>query len=165
MRTVAADRTVVLEPGSAAALWSDVARWATFVDGFGVLVQRRDDWPAKGGTVVWSSVPGGRGTVTEKVVESSTRAFATRVFEERLTGTQRAVFTPNPGGEGAHVELSLEYEVTSQAPLRVLLDLFFVRRAVGESLRRTLHRFAIEAEDEAGLREPAAPESESGPLR
>jgi len=31
-------------------------------------------------------------------------------------------------------------------------DLLFIRRALGDSLGRTLRRFAVEAEEEAGLR-------------
>ena len=53
---------------------------------------------------------------------------------------------------GARVELSLEYTLTRYGPLGAVADAIFIRRALRDSLRRTLTRFAVEAEDEAGLR-------------
>ena len=59
----------------------------------------------------------------------------------------------NDGTEGhaSEVELSLEYELARYGPLRGLADALFIRRALRDALRRTLYRFAIEAEEEAGL--------------
>jgi hypothetical protein len=51
----------------------------------------------------------------------------------------------------SEVELSLEYELARYGPLRGLADALFIRRALRDALRRTLYRFAIEAEEEARL--------------
>ena len=89
--------------------------------------------------------------MTEKVSRNDPTRFATKVYEDRLHGTQTAAFTPNADG-GADVELSLEYQLTSGNPFSALVDLLFIRRAVRDALRRTLRRFAVEAQEEAGLR-------------
>ena len=100
--------------------------------------------------MVWTSGPGGRGRVTEKVKSAAPTAFDTLVYEQRLTGTQR--FRAAEEGEGSLVEVKLEYELTSRSPLRGVTDLLFIRRALRDALGRTLRRFVVEAEDEAGLR-------------
>jgi hypothetical protein len=84
------------------------------------------------------------------VLESGERSFATEVFDDSLHGTQRAYFEPAEGG--SRVLAELEYELTKYGPLRALADVLFIGRALRDSLRRTLGRFAVEAEDEAGLR-------------
>ena len=125
-------------------------RWPSFVEGFARRLELSPEWPAKGARVVWESVPDGRGRVTETVVENSADRFATQVYEEALMGTQtlRAV----PSGEGSEIELTLEYRLAKYGPLAGVADAIFIRRALRDALRRTLFRFAIEAEDEAGLR-------------
>jgi hypothetical protein len=142
---------VVLPPADAIRLWTDVGRWATFVDGFAHVVERSSEWPAPEARVVWESIPGGRGRVTEKVVESSARSFATMVFEDALIGRQSLRAAAAAGG--AEVELALEYTLTKYGPFGVVADALFIRRAVRDALGRTLARFAVEAEEEAGLRE------------
>ena len=133
------------------ALWSDVRRWPSFVEGLARVGEPTGGWPEPGAKVVWESGPGGRGRVTEKVVERSGGRFATQVFEERLVGRQTAGF--EAAGEGAtRVALELRYELAREGPLGALTDALFIRRALGDSLVRTLRRFAVEAEDEAGLR-------------
>ena len=150
MKTARATAGVRLTPEDAVALWSDTGRWPSFVEGFGHLLERSPGWPAVEERVVWQSTPGGRGRVTEKVVEQEPDRFATMVFEEALAGRQtlRAVRAP----EGAQVELSLEYTLTKYGPFSFVADALFIRRALGDSLRRTLFRFGVEAEEEAGLR-------------
>ena len=150
MRTARAESTVVLDPASAAALWRDVRRWPSFVEGFARLEDVSADWPAPGARVVWVSTPGGRGRVTEKVVEADDHRLTTRIFEDALQGTQRAVFEDAP--EGAHVRLELEYDLARFGPLRAVADVLFIRRALREALGRTLRRFAIEAQEERALR-------------
>jgi hypothetical protein len=88
--------------------------------------------------------------VTEKVVESGGDRIATMIFEERLAGRQ--TFRVAPSEPGAAVQLSLEYTLTKYGALGGLADAIFIRRALRDSLRRTLARFAVEAEEEAGLR-------------
>jgi len=150
MGTVKASARVPLSPEQAVSLWRDPSRWPSFVEGLQRIEQQSSDWPGEGAKVVWQSGAGGRGRVTEKVTESSAASFATQVFEERLTASQscRAVEDAN----GSLVELSLAYELTGGSPLRGLTDLLFIRRALREALERTLRRYAVEAEDEAGVR-------------
>ncbi len=150
MRTAGAGTDVPLAPAAALALWTDVSRWPSFVEGFARLVENDPGWPAPDARLVWESVPAGRGRVTEKVVESSEDRIATMVFEDRLAGRQEFRVAPGPGG--AAVELSLEYTLTKYGPLGVVADVLFIRRAIRDSLRRTLFRFGVEAEEEAGLR-------------
>jgi hypothetical protein len=50
------------------------------------------------------------------------------------------------------VSLRLEYELTKDGPLSALADVLFIRRAVRDALGRTLRRYAVEAEEERGLR-------------
>ena len=150
MRTARAAREVVLAPEAALALWTDLSRWPSFVEGFAHLLDNDSRWPAPEARVLWESVPAGRGRVTEKVVESTGDRIATMVFEERLAGRQ--TFRVAPSESGAAVELSLEYTLTKYGPLGPVADALFIRRAIDDSLRRTLFRFAVEAEEEAGLR-------------
>jgi Polyketide cyclase / dehydrase and lipid transport len=150
VRTARAAVEVVLAPEAALALWADLSRWPTFVEGFARLVESDPGWPAPDSRVVWESVPAGRGRVTEKVVERREDRLSTMVFDERLAGRQTVLVAPSP--PGATVELSLEYALTRYGPLGPLADALFIRRAIRDSLRRTLFRFSVEAEEEAGLR-------------
>ena len=50
------------------------------------------------------------------------------------------------------MELSLEYTLTGYGLLGPVADVIFIRRALRDSLRRTLARFEVEAQEEAGLR-------------
>ena len=149
-RTARAEAVVSLAPEAALELWTDVRRWPTFVEGFAHAVEVSEDWPAEGSKLVWNSIPGGRGRVTEKVVSSSPGGFVTQVFEEALTGEQ--VVRVSEDAEGTLVELSLDYELSRYGPLRALADVLFIRRALRDSLRRTLRRFAVEAGEEHSLR-------------
>ena len=150
MRTARAAATLTLSPSDVLALWSDVERWPSFVEGFARRLELSPEWPAKGARVVWQSNPEGRGRVTETVLENSGAAFSTQVFEEALMGTQtlRAV----PASEGSEVELTLDYELVKYGPLSGMADAIFIRRALRDALRRTLFRFSVEAEEEASLR-------------
>lgn len=150
MRRASARGELSLTPVEALALWSDVERWPSFVEGFARRLELTAAWPEPGGRVVWESNPDGRGRVTERVTENAPDRFSTQVFETALTGTQtlRAL----PASDGSEVELSLEYELTRYGPLSGIADALFIRRALRDSLRRTLYRFSVEAEDEAGLR-------------
>jgi hypothetical protein len=146
MPTVTAEAEVALDPEAAVTLWTDLERWATFVEGFARVLERNAAWPAEGGRIVWESNPHGRGRVTEKVVERRPGLIRSQIFEQRLTGTQTARF------ERGRFGLQLEYVLTGNRPLQGLTDVLFIRRALRDSLRRTVRRFAVEAEEEAGLR-------------
>jgi Polyketide cyclase / dehydrase and lipid transport len=150
VRTAYARAAVPLQPEAALRLWTDVERWPSFVEGFARTLERSPGWPAEGERVVWESGPGGRGRVTEKVVERGDDHFSTMVFEEALMGRQTLRVAPHTAG--AEVELSLEYTLTKYGPLSAVADAIFVRRALRDALARTVRRFAVEAEDEAGLR-------------
>ena len=150
MRRASARTELSLAPAEALALWTDVERWPSFVEGFARRLELTGEWPAPGERVVWESTPDGRGRVTERITENAPDRFSTQVFEKALTGTQtlRAL----PAMDGSEVELSLEYELTGYGPLSGVADALFIRRALRDSLKRTLYRFSLEAEDEAGLR-------------
>jgi hypothetical protein len=130
-------------------LWSDVDRWPTFVEGFARRLDLTENWPAPGSRVVWESTPDGRGRVTEAVKESEPDRFSTQVYEKALTGVQTLRVRPANGG--SEVELALEYELTRYGPLSGVADALFIRRALRDSLRRTLFRFGLEAEEETRL--------------
>jgi polyketide cyclase/dehydrase/lipid transport protein len=150
VRTARAQAEVPLAPGHALRLWSDLRRWPSFVEGFAHLIENDPGWPAPDSRVVWESVPAGRGRVTEKVVQSDPYLLATMVFEDRLAGRQTFRTAPSDGGSA--VELELEYTLVKYGPFGPVADALFIRRALRDSLHRTLFRFAIEAEEEAGLR-------------
>ena len=127
-----------------------MGRWPTFVDGFARPERLDDGWPEPGAKLVWQSVPGGRGAVTEKVTKAQPGALhEVAVFEEKLDGVQRATFTS--AEEGTFVELELEYKVSVGGPLRPVVDVLFIRRAQNDALERTLRRFATEAAEQAEL--------------
>lgn len=136
-----------LPPAGALRLWTDTSRWATFVDGFAHVAEQARDWPEPGAKLVWQSGPAGRGRVTERVREHGPGLFETDVFEERLSGTQRAFFELDDAG--TLVTLELEYELQKGGPLSRLTDVLFIRRALSDALARTLRRFATEAAEEA----------------
>jgi hypothetical protein len=150
VRRASARSALPLTPPEVLALWTDVERWPSFVEGFARRLELTEAWPEPGGRVVWESNPDGRGRVTETVTESAPDRFATQVFEQALMGTQtlRAL----PASDGSEVELSLEYELVKYGPLRGVADALFIRRALRDALRRTLFRFGVEAEEEARLR-------------
>ena len=150
MRTAQARALVPLTPPHALALWSDVERWPSFVEGFARRLELSPDWPAKGARVVWQSTPDGRGRVTETVVENDADRFSTQVFEEALMGTQTLRAVAASGG--SEIELTLDYQLAKYGPLAGVADAIFIRRALRDALRRTLFRFAIEAEEELSLR-------------
>lgn len=149
MRRASARAGLPLKPAEVLRLWSDVERWPSFVEGFARQLQLTGGWPEPGGRVVWESIPEGRGRVTETVTKSTSDRFSTQVFEEALMGTQ--TLRVLPADDGSEAELSLEYELARWGPLRGLADALFIRRALRDMLRRTLRRFAIEAEEEAHL--------------
>jgi Polyketide cyclase / dehydrase and lipid transport len=150
VRRASARGPLPLSPADALRLWTDVERWPSFVEGFARRLELTGNWPEPGSRVVWESTPDGRGRVTEAVTESEPDHFSTQVYEAALSGTQ--TFRALPVNDGSEVELSLEYQLSRYGPLRGIADALFIRRALRDSLRRTLYRFTIEAEEEARLR-------------
>jgi uncharacterized membrane protein len=152
MAATSAVRRVELAPEPAWALWTDLQRWPTFVEGFGHVAEKSGDWPREGAKIAWTSTPGGRGRVEEKVKRSEPgAAFETRVIEDALAGTQIVTFEIADDGR-TRVELRLDYELAKLGPpLRGIADVLFIRRALNQALSRTLARFATEAAEEAAL--------------
>jgi hypothetical protein len=146
MARTGAARVVPLTPEGTLRLWVDTSRWPTFVEGFARVLEVSDDWPAEDAKVVWESIPGGRGRVTEKVVANGPGRFATQVFEDAFAGEQAVSVSED--AEGARVELILDYELSRYGPLRAVADVLFIRRALRDAMRRTLRRFAVESEEE-----------------
>jgi Polyketide cyclase / dehydrase and lipid transport len=143
MGRASASVTVSGRAAEAEELWYDQTRWPTWIDGFGHVVRLDDEWPDAGARLVWDSKPGGRGRVVERVTSHVQRQGQTlEVEDERLRGTQTVAFTP--AGDDTQIELSLEYRLKSRTPLTPLVDALFVRRAIRDSLSRTLARFANE---------------------
>jgi len=143
MATIRVGLDLDAPPPAAEALWYDIQRWPSFVDGFGKLVKVEGEWPAVGSRVVWDSTPNGRGRVSERVVAHEPGAgSSTEVEDPRLRGTQRVMFESLEWGIG--VGLELDYELKQPGPFQRLADLFFIRRALRDSLRRTLVRFQRE---------------------
>ena len=143
--------TIELAAARAFDLWTDLTRWATFIDGFAHVDRVDDSWPAEGAKLVWRSGPAGRGVVTERVVVAEPgERFVTQVFEERMRGAQAVLFEAVDDGS-TRVDIELDYKLTQGGPLRAVTDVIFIRRALTDALRRTLQRFATEAREEASL--------------
>jgi uncharacterized membrane protein len=143
--------TVRLAPAEALALWTDLRRWPSFMEGFARVKRAKGDWPEPGALITWESIPGGRGMVTEKVLSREEAQIETEIFEDAFAGRQTARFVATEGG-ATRAELELEYKLTRSGLLRQVTDVLFIRRALNDSLTRTLRRFAVEAEEEAALR-------------
>ncbi len=132
----------VLVPGpraAAEALFYDLRRWPAYVDGFGAVVTEDGGWPEAGARVLWDSRPGGRGRVMERVrAHRAGEGQVVEVDDERLRATQTVAFAAR--GDDVLVTVEQEYELKD---VRFPTSLF-VRRALADSLRRTMHRYRIE---------------------
>jgi hypothetical protein len=158
MGTVAARRRLLgASIGEVQALWLDLARWPAFVDGFSAIARREGDWPHAGARIVWDSLRNGRGRVVEQVTDYEPGVTQiVRIEDPQLRGTQRARFSACDGG--CELSLELDYELKQPGIGGRLTDVLFVRRALGDALRRTLRRFAIELEADRALQpEPQRP--------
>ena len=143
MPTVRATTTVPGRVVDAEELWYDPHRWAAWIDGFGHVAKLEGDWPHAGARLLWDSRPQGRGRVSERVTEYEARAGQTLAVEDaRLEGTQQVAFEPQ--GDEVLVNLTLEYTLKQRSVITPLLDLVFIRRALRDSLQRTLERFGHE---------------------
>jgi polyketide cyclase/dehydrase/lipid transport protein len=140
MPRVSATTVVPGRVSEAEGLWYDSHRWAAWIDGFGHIATLDDEWPHPGARLVWDSRPKGRGRVLERAVAYEPRDGQTvEVEDEKLTGRQSVAFAPE--GDEVRVNLTLEYSLKDGNPV---LDVLFIRRALRDSLRRTLTRFAHE---------------------
>jgi hypothetical protein len=127
----------------AEALWFDTGRWVAWVDGFARILRQEGEWPQPGAVVEWESRPGGRGRVLERSLRHESGSGQTvEVDDEQLRATQEVSFRALE--DGVEVALELVYELKEAGPLRRLTDVLFIRRAIADSLRRTLVRFGRE---------------------
>jgi hypothetical protein len=134
----------------AEALWYDTTRWSSFVDGFAHLQSVTPDWPREG-RLVWDSRPGGRGRVVENVARYAAGDGQDTEFEdEKSTGTHSVRFAP-AGDDRVAISLEQRWKLKSAYPGSAIVDALFIRRAVRDSLTRTLRRFAIELRAERDL--------------
>lgn len=128
-------------------LWYDRVRWPAFIDGLHSVASITGDYPGSGATIVWDSYPGGRGRVLERVVSQEPLAGQELLVEdEKIDGTQRVTFEPLDGG--VRIALQLDYALKDVGLLARASDVFFIRRAQSDSLRRTLLRFSRELADD-----------------
>ena len=149
MGTVRSEVRIPAREADAEALWYDTTRWATFVDGFARVVSMDEDWP-RSGVITWESRPGGRGRVLERVTGyAAGDGQVAEVEDDKLSGRQRVRFRAND--DGVAVGLELAYELKRRPPGWQVVDVLFIRRAVRDSLARTLRRFAIELAAEREL--------------
>lgn len=150
-RTSAAVMLRGVRVADAEALWYDPERMPAFVDGMQRVVAVEGAYPQAGSGLVWESFAGGRGRVTEHVVRYEARGGQeVETLDASSEGLQIVTFTP--AGDDVRMTLELEYRVLDAGPFTALTDFFFIRRAQGDALRRTLGRFARELQDG-----PAAP--------
>ena len=130
-------------------LYYDRHRWPSWVDGFGHVIKLEGDWPQVGARLLWQSPPKGRGLVQERVQAYEARTGQTlEIEDERMRGIQTVAFEAD--GDQVRVTLTLAYELKQHGPLGPLVDRLFIRRSVGDSLRRTLTRFTYERRAEVG---------------
>jgi hypothetical protein len=146
MTRVRAERDVPGSVADAETVWYEPARWPSWVEGFGHVVSIEGDWPRAGASVTWQSRPGGRGRVTERVLSHEPGAGQeVEVTDDSLSGRQSVRFEALAGG--VSVSVVLDYRLRRRLPAGALVDRLFIRRALADSLRRTLERFAAEVAD------------------
>jgi hypothetical protein len=135
---------------AAEALWYDTSRWPSFIDGFARLQSVEPGWPREG-RLVWDSRPGGRGRVVEQVVRyAAGDGQDADVEDEKMTGTQSVRFAAL-GDDGVRIALEQRWSLKAAYLGSAVVDALFIRRAVRDSLARTLRRFAIELRAEREL--------------
>ena len=138
-----ASHTVPGRAAQAEAVWYDRSRWSSWIDGFGRLVSLEGAWPELGARRVWDAKGGPRGRVVEQVERYESRVGQILAVEDaRLEGREEVRFEPGP--DSVTITLTLEYALKERALLTPVADLLVVRRSLGDSLRRTLRRFASE---------------------
>ena len=137
--------TLVPGPLSAAeALWHDLRRWPSFVDGLARIDKTEGQWPEPGARVVWSGPPGEAARVVERSERLVLReGHVVSIEDEQVLGTRSVAFAPAQDGL---VRVSLELEVTAkpQAGRTAALGRLLLGRRRREGLERTLTRFRIE---------------------
>lgn len=137
----------VLVGASLAEAWShyfDERCWSSWVDGFHA-VEAKDGYPLPGSTLRWRSVPAGRGTVTERVIEHEPRRRHRIEFADPQSGGE-LLTEFEMEGEGTRVTVTMDYRLTGGGPLSRLTDVLFIRGQLGRSVERSLARLRLELE-------------------
>lgn len=143
MRAVGVEQTFAGTVAEAEARWYDTARWPAWVDGCDRVLGVDGPWPRVGAAVTWESGPAGRGHVTERVADFQPGSGQTvEVQDAQIAGRQSVTFTAAPGG--VRVALALEYRLLRRSPILPIIDLLFIRRAMTQSLERTVSRFGAQ---------------------
>jgi hypothetical protein len=143
MATVRESATFPASVHQAESCWYETGRWPQFVDELARVREVNGPWPEVGASVVWESGPAGRGTVTERVIAHQALSGQTvAVEDDAMVGEQTVWFVP--AADGVEMVLELTYRIKRRNPLTPLVDLLFIRRLMGASLRRTLSRFGAE---------------------
>ena len=152
MRTARARRPRCrCRPRRRCALWTDVARWATFVEGFARVVERRPGVAGRGREAGLGVEPGGPRPGHREGGRARARGrFATLVFEDALAGRQtvprrRAART----GAQRRAEPRVHARQVRAAERAWRTRSSSAARCATRS-RAPLGRFAVEAEEEAG---------------
>jgi hypothetical protein len=137
--------TLVPGPVSAAeALWHDLRRWPSFVDGLARVDKQEGAWPEPGARVIWSGPPGGRARMVERSIRLLVReGHVVEVEDDRLRGTRSIAFAPDRDGL-VRVTLELEFAAKTGEGGQGLLGRALLGRREREALERTLARFRIE---------------------
>jgi uncharacterized membrane protein len=146
----------VVVNASLAEVWNyyfDPRNWPLWVDGFR-SVQAASGYPEAGGSLRWSSIPAGRGEVTEHVLEHEPRRLHRATFRDPASaGELRTTFAIE--GEGTLVSQQLDYKLRKRGPFAWLTDRLFIRSQMRQSQRRSLARLKLEVE-EAYARDPSS---------
>jgi Polyketide cyclase / dehydrase and lipid transport len=153
----------VVVDASLAEVWDyyfDPRGWSAWVDGF-ARVQGSDGYPEAGGSLRWSSIPAGRGEVTEHVLEHEPRRLHRASFRDPATaGELRTTFAIE--GEGTRVAQQFDYRLRRRGPFSWLTDRLFIRSQMRESLRRSLARLKLEVEEISAGSSSASPSESPG---
>ena len=146
----------ILVSASLAETWEtyfDRSRWRSWADGFDSVVSS-DEYPERGGTLRWRSVPAGRGEVTERVVAHEPRRLHRVEFSDPYSEGELETGFRIEGGEDAQgavatrVTQTLDYRLRRTGPFAGLTDLLFVRSQMRRSMQRSLGRFKHEVEED-----------------
>ena len=134
----------------------DLGSWSSWVEGFD-RVESSDDYPDKGGRLVWRSRPAGRGRVAERVIEHQPRRRHRIAYEDPESDGE-LVTTFGIDGDEVEVTQEWKYRMKEGGVLAPITDRLFVRRQISGSLARTLNRLKLEIEERAGYQPtPAGP--------
>jgi Polyketide cyclase / dehydrase and lipid transport len=120
-------------------------RWPAWVDGFARVESVGEGYPETGATLVWESLPQGRGRVAERVLDHQPRRLHRIRYEDEYSeGELLTTFALE--GEQVQVSQELSYEIREPRPFTWLTDLLFIRREMRRSLVRSLERLRAEVQ-------------------